>query len=46
MGKKHRKNKLLLAFISPGLLLQKITTKEPTEKQLEVSMAAFNALKQ
>jgi uncharacterized protein YqhQ len=43
---KHRKNKLLLAFISPGLLLQKITTKEPTEKQLEVSMAAFNALKQ
>ena len=43
---KHRKNKLLLAFISPGLLLQKITTKEPTEKQLEVSLAAFNALKQ
>jgi len=43
---KHRKNKILFALISPGLLLQKITTKEPSEKQLEVSMAAFKAIKQ
>lgn len=29
-------------FLYPGLLLQKITTREPDDKQIEVSLAAFN----
>lgn len=29
-------------FLMPGLLLQKITTREPDDEQLEVSLAAFN----
>ncbi len=31
-------------FIWPGLMLQKITTKEPTTEQLEVAMAALKAV--
>tara|TARA_Y100000310_G_C20684079_1_gene817864 strand:+ start:2571 stop:3368 length:798 start_codon:yes stop_codon:yes gene_type:complete len=38
------KNPLLKLIVYPGLLLQRITTKEPTEKQLEVSMKAFKAV--
>ncbi|MFH1972701.1 MAG: DUF1385 domain-containing protein [archaeon] len=41
---KYRKSKFLLALISPGLLLQKITTREPDEKQIEVAMKSFDAL--
>ena len=39
-GAKHEKNPLMKVFISPGLLMQKITTKEPNAKQIEVAMTA------
>ena len=42
LAKKMDKNILIKALCRPGLLLQKITTKEPNKKQLEV---AFEALK-
>lgn len=35
------KNKIFKFFIYPGLWLQKITTNEPDEKQLEVAMVAL-----
>lgn len=38
---KHKKNWLLGMFIYPGLLLQKITTKEPNEKQIDVAIKAL-----
>ncbi len=31
--------------MTPGLLLQRLTTKEPNEEQLEVAKAALNAVK-
>lgn len=34
-------NPIVKILISPGLLLQKITTKEPSESQLEVALAAL-----
>lgn len=34
-------NRLLKALSLPGLMLQKLTTKEPTQDQLEVAMAAL-----
>lgn len=34
-------NKLTLALAFPGLLMQRITTKEPDEKQLEVAITAL-----
>lgn len=42
---RFRKNPLLQLIVYPGLLLQRITTKEPSEEQLEVSMKAFRAVK-
>lgn len=36
------KSVLVLPLKAPGLLLQKITTKEPTDDMLEVAIAAFN----
>jgi len=41
---RFRKNPILKLIVYPGLLLQRITTKEPTDKQLEVSMKAFKAV--
>ena len=38
---KHEKNIFMKAVIFPGLMIQKITTKEPDKKQLEVAIAAF-----
>ena len=35
------KSKLAKAFVAPGLMLQRITTKEPDEKQIEVAIAAL-----
>ncbi|HZX45257.1 MAG TPA: DUF1385 domain-containing protein [Candidatus Nanoarchaeia archaeon] len=40
-GAKHQGNPLFRALTLPGLWLQNITTKEPTEKQLEVGIAAL-----
>ena len=37
---KFEKNPVMKVFIFPGLLMQKITTKEPNKKQIEVAMAA------
>ncbi len=40
-----RSDSLLVKILSvPGLLLQKLTTKEPDEKQLEVAIAAMKAV--
>lgn len=38
---KHCGNPFLKAFISPGLWLQKITTREPNNKQIEVAIKAL-----
>src|SRR3989338_5957783 len=40
---KYEKNILFQIFISPGLLVQKITTKKPDEAQIEVAKAALKA---
>lgn len=36
------KSKVLLIFKAPGLLLQRITTSEPTSDMIEVAITAFN----
>lgn len=41
---RHRGNVLLQAIVFPGLLVQKLTTQEPDDKQAEVSIAALTAL--
>jgi len=38
---KHAKNPLLKPFLLPGLMLQKITTREPSDDQLEVALKAI-----
>lgn len=35
---KYEKNFLMRLFVMPGLLIQKLTTKEPDEKQLEIAL--------
>jgi len=40
---KYAKSPWLKPFIGPGLLLQKITTNEPDDSQLDVAMAALRA---
>jgi uncharacterized protein YqhQ len=40
---KTRDNKITKIFIAPGLLLQKITTREPDASQLEVALAALKS---
>jgi uncharacterized protein YqhQ len=40
----HSKNVFLKILISPGFLMQKITTREPNEKQIEVAIAAIKAV--
>ncbi len=37
-------NVIVRAISTPGLLMQKITTKEPDDSQLEVALAALNAV--
>jgi len=39
---RHYKNKVLRFVMYPGLLLQKLTTREPSDDQIEVALAAFN----
>ncbi len=41
---KFQNNTVVKALIAPGLWLQKITTKEPTDKQLEVGIASLKAV--
>jgi uncharacterized protein YqhQ len=45
LGDKFRKNILVKSLILPGLLLQKMTTKEPNNKQIEVAIAALKAVR-
>lgn len=40
----HLNNQLVSWLIKPNLALQKLTTREPDLKQLEVAIAAFNAM--
>lgn len=40
----HLENPIISLIAKPGLWLQKLTTNEPDEKILEVSIAAFNAM--
>ena len=42
----HLQNPIISLFAKPGMMLQKLTTNEPDEKILEVSIAAFNAMYQ
>ena len=38
---KNPNNMFIKAFIAPGMLMQKLTTREPTDDQLEVSLTAL-----
>ena len=40
-GGKHTKNSLVRAILYPGLLLQKLTTRQPDDSQLEVAISAL-----
>jgi uncharacterized protein YqhQ len=42
LSPKYEKNPFFKAIITPGLWLQKLTTREPTEDQLEVAKSALN----
>jgi uncharacterized protein YqhQ len=41
----HMDSQLVRMLIKPNLALQQLTTRVPTEDMLEVSIAAFNAMK-
>jgi len=41
---KYRKNPIIKILIAPGLWLQRITTKEPSDKQLEVGIKALKSV--
>jgi uncharacterized protein YqhQ len=38
---KHQGNRLLMTLLAPGLWLQRLTTREPTDDQVEVSIQAL-----
>jgi uncharacterized protein YqhQ len=38
---KHQRNRALMTLLAPGLWLQRLTTREPTLEQLEVSIRAL-----
>jgi hypothetical protein len=40
-GGRHAKNGLVRAILYPGLLLQKLTTRQPDDSQLEVAISAL-----
>lgn len=40
---RHEKSRLIRAIMSPGLLLQKLTTRQPDDDQLEVAIRALEA---
>ena len=41
---RHDQNRLCKIFIAPGLALQKLTTKEPTDSMIEVAIASVQAV--
>jgi uncharacterized protein YqhQ len=42
LGAKYHRSLVMRFLMAPGLWLQKITTKPPTEDQIEVAIASFN----
>ena len=42
LSAKYQNNPIINIFIQPGLWFQRITTKEPTKKQIEVAITALN----
>ncbi len=44
LGDKYHRSRFVQFLLAPGMWLQKITTKEPTEKQIEVAMKALKAV--
>ncbi len=44
LSSKHVDNLLVKTVIAPGLWLQRITTKEPTDRQIEVGIASLKAV--
>jgi len=45
LSDKFKNNAVMKIITSPGLALQRLTTAEPTDKQIEVAVSAFKALK-
>lgn len=45
LSARFEKNRLMRLITWPGMAMQKITTKKPTEKQLEVAIKALEAVK-
>jgi uncharacterized protein YqhQ len=41
LGARHRSNPLVAALMSPGILVQRITTKQPTDDMIEVAMVSM-----
>ncbi len=41
---RHQGSKLLRVLLAPGLWMQKITTREPTDDQVEVALTALNTV--
>ena len=41
---RHKDSKLLPIILSPGLLMQRLTTREPSEDQVEVALRALEAV--
>lgn len=41
---KHKDSKILNTLLAPGLLLQRVTTREPTPDQVEVALVALKAV--
>jgi uncharacterized protein YqhQ len=42
----HQDNRLLMTLLAPGLWLQRLTTREPTDDQVEVSIRALNRVRE
>ena len=38
---KHQRNRILMALLAPGLWLQRLTTRQPSLDQIEVSIRAL-----
>ena len=43
---RHRDSRLLKAIISPGLLMQRLTTRRPSDEQVEVAVRALQAVRE
>ena len=44
LADKHRKSLLIQAIVAPGLWLQKLTTRQPDDEQVEVAMQALRVV--